>query len=68
LPSSPSHLRPAGFACLRSLLLGGNRLGGWKAVDALDRFPALQEARLSDNPITAAAPAAARYQCIARVA
>lgn len=57
----------AGFASLRSLLLGSNRLDSWAAVDALNSFPALEEARLSDNPLTAAAPSSARYQCIARI-
>ena len=57
----------AGFTSLCALLLGSNRLDGWAAVDALNRFPALEEARLSDNPLTAAAPSSARYQCIARI-
>lgn len=58
---------PAGFSALRVMLLGGNQLGSWAAVDQLDRFPALEEARLSDNPVTASAPSTARYQCIARI-
>ena len=65
----PTH-PPAGcgsFVSLRSLLLGGNCLSSWASVDALDGLPDLAEARLSDNPLTAAAPTAARYQCIARV-
>ena len=48
-------LTSAGFASLRCLLLGGCRLASWASVDQLDRFPALEEARLSDNPLTAAA-------------
>ncbi|EFN56852.1 hypothetical protein CHLNCDRAFT_144451 [Chlorella variabilis] len=56
-----------GFTALRALLLGGNRLGSWEAASQLDRFPALEEARLSDNPLTAAAPSTVRYQCIARI-
>ena len=58
---------PAGFTSLRALLLGGNRLASWQSASQLDAFPALEEARLSDNPLTAAAPGAARYQCIARI-
>lgn len=63
----PMRPRPAGFTTLQALLLGSNRLDSWRAVDQLDRFPALQDARLSDNPLTTAAPSSARYQCIARV-
>lgn len=65
LPAAPRP--PAGFTSLRSLLLGSNRLADWAAVDALNRFPALEDARLSDNPLTAATPSSARYQCIARI-
>jgi hypothetical protein len=48
-------------------MLGSNQLGSWEAACQLDRFPSLRDARLSDNPITAAAPSTARYQCIARI-
>ena len=68
-PPRPTHPSAGcgSFACLRSLLLGGNLLSTWASVDALDALPALVEARLSDTPLTAAAPTAARYQCIARI-
>eukprot|EP00887_Chlorella_sp_A99_P001094 scaffold14.g1094.t1 len=59
---------PRSFAALTSLLLGGNALSSWASVDAIDAFPALTEARLSDNPLCAADPGRARYETIARVA
>jgi hypothetical protein len=57
-----------GFASLTCLLLGRNALSSWRDVDALDRFPALLEARLSDNPLPGGGgPGATRYEAIARV-
>lgn len=63
------HVSPplAGFDSLTALMLGSNQLSSWEAACQLDRFPSLRDARLSDNPITAAAPSTARYQCIARI-
>jgi hypothetical protein len=56
------------FSTLRCLLLGGNQISDWPSLDALDRFPSLQEVRLSENPITDAGNgAAARFMILARI-
>lgn len=56
------------FPTLRCLLLGRNKLSDWSSIDALDRFPSLQEVRLSDNPITVPGNGmATRYMIVARI-
>jgi hypothetical protein len=54
------------FPHLRCLLLGRNQISDWPSIDALDRFPSLQEVRLSDNFITDTG-IAARFMIVARI-
>mmetsp|Transcript_22754 Transcript_22754/g.74074 ORF Transcript_22754/g.74074 Transcript_22754/m.74074 type:complete len:541 (-) Transcript_22754:239-1861(-) len=53
------------FASLRVLLLADNAVEGWPSVDALDCFPALEETRLTGNPV--AAGPQTRHEIVARV-
>ncbi|CAK9214483.1 unnamed protein product [Sphagnum troendelagicum] len=56
------------FAALRCLLLAGNKISEWSSVDALDQFPALEEVRLSQNPLTDSGNGVApRYMLIAHL-
>ncbi|KAG0567309.1 hypothetical protein KC19_7G125700 [Ceratodon purpureus] len=56
------------FASLRCIYLGRNDIDDWLTVDALDRFPALQDVRLSDNPLTdPKTGTATRFMLIARI-
>ncbi|CAM6106555.1 unnamed protein product [Calypogeia fissa] len=62
-PSTSGH-----FLNLHCLLLGKNMISDWASLDALDKFPALQEVRLSENPITTTSKGGAqRYMLIARI-
>ena len=65
--SSPKAEGSFCLAALKSLLAPENRLAEWSAVDALDSFPALQEVRLSGNPVLAGADHGGRHVVIARV-
>lgn len=61
------------FSALKTLILGGNKLDAWESVDALARFPALEELRLSGNPLFGGSGSAvstlnARLGVIARMA
>ncbi|GAQ82810.1 tubulin-specific chaperone E [Klebsormidium nitens] len=71
LQASEAHGAPSGnlpFQGLQCLLLGRNQLSEWASIDSLDRFPSLQEVRLTDNPLTdARGGTAARYMLIARI-
>ena len=59
---------PAAWGRLRALLLGRNAIADWGSVDALDAFPALEELRLSDNPVLGGgARAGGRHVAVARV-
>ncbi len=53
---------PAGFTSLTSLLLGRNRIADWASVDQLDRFPALVDTRLTDNPLLDSLGSSGRYE------
>ncbi|GBG34224.1 Tubulin-specific chaperone E [Hondaea fermentalgiana] len=57
------------FRSLETLLLCRTRITSWTSVDALNKFPAIKEARLQGSPLIAAAgnAGAARQTVIARV-
>ena len=57
-----------GFATLKHLMLRANPIDAWATIDALDTFPALAEARLTELPlIKDASGAVARRTIIARM-
>ena len=67
---SPESPEWRGLTCL---LLARNKVHTWETIDELNRFPALQELRLTQNPIMEAEPGSkiqglARVQMIARIA
>ncbi|KAJ9518795.1 hypothetical protein QJQ45_026091, partial [Haematococcus lacustris] len=55
------------FAALQRLIMAGCALASWADVDALDRFPALHEARLTGNACLAASKSGGRFEIIGRV-
>lgn len=55
------------LASLESLLVGRNALADWACLDALDTYPKLEEARLSDNPWGGAPATVARSAAVARI-
>ena len=60
---------PPPFGSLRQLMLKGNQIDAWATVDALDAYPSLVEARLTELPLTSSmSGAAARRVVIARMA
>ena len=59
------------FSCLKTLIIGGNKVDAWASVDALATFPALEELRLSGNPLFGTSGVStinARLGAIARLA
>ncbi|KAL6745531.1 hypothetical protein V8C86DRAFT_2975374 [Haematococcus lacustris] len=61
------HCARPPFAALQRLIMAGCALASWADVDALDRFPALHEARLTGNPCLAASKSGGRFEIIGRV-
>jgi hypothetical protein len=59
---------PGAFSALEALLLGECQLAAWSSVTELDRFPALCESRLTNNPFLTDNRSGGRYEMIARIA